>query len=268
MIHRTLAIPLTALLLVLGLCQAGPAQSVPQDTPTPPSAEQTTLAPVLSEEQLADLHMARKEFREAAAAFQKLVNQSPRNALYLNKLGIAYHQMGQVGLALKCYERAVKADPSYADARNNMGTIWYQRKKYGKAIKAYQKAIAVRPEMAVLHSNLGYAYFSEKKYEEAIQSFRRALTLDPHFFEQNSSRNASILQDRSVEDRGRFYFLLAKSFAQSGNAERCLHYLRKARDEGYSSFAAVKTDPAFAAVRGTPEAQELLEPRPAETAQP
>jgi len=173
-----------------------------------------------------------------------------------------------VGLALKCYKRAVKANPSYADAHNNIGTVWYQRKKYGKAIKAYQKAIAVRPEMAVLHSNLGYAYFSEKKYEEAIRAFRDALVLDPQFFEQMSSRNASVLQDRSVEDRGGFYFLLAKSFAQSGNVERCLHYLRKARDEGYTSFATVKTDPAFAAVRGTPEVQDLLAPRPPETAQP
>ncbi len=268
MIHRTPAIPLPAILLVLGLCQAGQAQTAPQETPTPPSAAQTTRTPALSAEQLADLHMARKEFREAAAAFQQLVDKSPRNAVYLNKLGIAYHQMGQVGLALKCYNRAVKADPSYADARNNIGTIWYQRKKYGKAIKAYQKAIAVRPEMAVLHSNLGYAYFSEKKYEEAIQAFRQALALDPQFFEQMSSRNASVLQDRSVEDRGRFYFLLAKSFAQSGSVERCLHYLRKARDEGYTSFATVKTDPAFAAVRGTPEVQELLAPRPPETAQP
>jgi tetratricopeptide (TPR) repeat protein len=111
-------------------------------------------------------------------------------------------------------------DPKYADAQNNIGTIWYQRKKFGKAIRSYQKAIKLRTDMAVLYSNLGYAYFGEKKYEESIGAFRQALALDPQCFEHNSSRSGSLLQDRSVSDRGRFYFLLAKSFAQAGNIER------------------------------------------------
>jgi len=39
-----------------------------------------------------------------------------------------------------------------------------------------------------------------------------------------------------VADRGRFYFLLAKSFAEAGNLERCLIYLRKARMKATRSF--------------------------------
>ena len=108
----------------------------------------------------------------------------------------------------------VLADHGYADAQNNIGTIWYQRKKFGKAIRAYQRAIKLRNDMAVLYSNLGYAYFGEKKYEESIGAFRQALALDPQLFEHSSSRAGSVLQDRSVSDRGRFYFLLAKSFAE------------------------------------------------------
>jgi tetratricopeptide (TPR) repeat protein len=116
--------------------------------------------------------------------------------------------------------------------------------------------------MAVLHSNLGYAYFGEKKYQEAIASFRQALALDPQLFEHNSSRSGSILQDRSVGDRGRFYFLLAKSFAEAGNLERCLIYLRKAKDEGYKELSAAKSDPSFAAVLKDPAVQEVLALKP------
>jgi tetratricopeptide (TPR) repeat protein len=169
---------------------------------------------------------------------------------------------------LKYYERAVKVDPLYADAENNVGTIWYQRQKYGKAIKAYQKAIAMRKDMAVLYSNLGYAYFADKKYEEAIVSFRQALAIDPQLFEHGSSRTGSLLQDRSVSDRGRFYYLLAKSFAEAGNVDRCLLYLRKAKDEGYKSLADVNTDPAFASVVKLPALQEILAPKPEDTPQP
>jgi hypothetical protein len=91
--------------------------------------------------------------------------------------------------------------------------------------------------------------------------------MDPQLFERNSSRNGSILQDRSVGDRGKFYFLLAKSYAEAGNLERCLIYLRKAKDEGYKQLAAIKEDPSFAAVIKNPAIQEVLAPRPEDTPQ-
>jgi tetratricopeptide (TPR) repeat protein len=224
--------------------------------------------PELTDEQLADLYMVRKDYRDATLVYKKLSDQNPKNPVYLNKLGISLHQQAALALALKCYERASKVDPTYADAQNNIGTIWYQRKRYGKAIKAYQKALNIRNDMAVLYSNLAYAYFGDKKYEEAISSFRQALALDPQLFEHNSSRSGSLLQDRSVNDRGRFYYLLAKSFAEAGNLERCMIYLRKAKDEGYTQLAAAKSDPAFAAVLKEPGIQEILAPKPPDTHQP
>jgi tetratricopeptide (TPR) repeat protein len=222
----------------------------------------------LSGEEQGDLYMARKQYREAMEQYKTLTEQDPHNAVYLNKLGIALHQQTALGLALKYYERAVKVDPKYADAENNIGTIWYQRKKYSKAVRAYQKAIKMRDDMPVLYSNLGYAYFSQGKYEESIVAFRTALAKDPQFFERGSSRTGSILQDRSVPDRGRFYFLLAKSFAEAGNVERSVFYLRKAKEEGYAQFNEVKKDPAFAAVVKDPVVIDLLAPKPVESTQP
>ena len=121
--------------------------------------------------------------------------------------------------------------------------------------------------MAVLYSNLGYAYFGDKKFEQSMASFRQALVIDPQFFEHHGGRNGSVLQDRTVTDRGRFYFLLAKSFAQFGNLERCIIYLRKAKDEGFTELATAKTDPAFAAMLKDPEIQEILAPKQVTSAQ-
>jgi len=222
----------------------------------------------ISGEEMGDLYMARKQYHEAMEQYKSLSEQNPHNAVYLNKLGIALHQQTALGAALKYYERAVKVDPRYADAENNIGTIWYQRKKYSKAIRAYQKAIKMRDDMPVLYSNLGYAYFSQGKYEDSIAAFRTALAKDPQFFERGSSRTGSILQDRSVPDRGRFYFLLAKSFAETGNVERSVFYLRKAKEEGYAQFNEVKKDPAFAVVVKDPIVIDLLAPKPVESTQP
>ena len=279
MIRIKMAFPVIVLLLALSVSSAGqtfvetagvPVAPRVAQSPSQSPAESSVIVvkPELTDEQLADLYMARKDFREAAFSYKRLADQHPQNPVYLNKLGIALHQQAALGAALKYYERASKVDPSYADAQNNIGTIWYQRKKYGRAIKAYQRAITIRNDMAVLHSNLAYAYFGDKKYQQAISSFRQALTLDPQFFEHNSSRSGSILQDRSVGDRGRFYFLLAKSFAEAGNLERCLIYLRKAKDEGYKELSAVKSDPSFAAALKDPAIQEVLAPKPPDSTQP
>jgi tetratricopeptide (TPR) repeat protein len=273
MIKIKVAFPAVVLLFALSIPSAGQTFFETRDAAVAPRVAQSqtqsptessviVVKPGLTDEQLADLYMARKDYREAAQSYKQLADRNPQNPVYLNKLGIALHQQAALGAALKYYERASKVDPSYADAQNNIGTIWYQRKKYGRAIKAYKKAISIRGDMAVLHSNLGYAYFGEKKYEEAIASFRQALALDPQLFEHNSSRSGSILQDRSVSDRGRFYFLLAKSFAEAGNLERCLIYLRKAKDEGYKELSAVKSDPSFALVVKDPAVQEVLAPKP------
>jgi tetratricopeptide (TPR) repeat protein len=224
----------------------------------------------LTPEQMGDLYMARKQYVEAAQTFKLLSDKDPANAVYLNKLGISLHQQEALTLAMKYYERALKVNPRYADAQNNIGTIWYQRKRFGKAIKAYEKAIKINDDMAVLYSNLGYAYFGDKKYEESIASFRIALQKDPQFFEHNASRSGSLLQDRSVSDRGRFYYLLAKSFAESGNIDRAVLYLRKAKDEGYTSLISdLKKDKvAFAAELKLPEIQNLINPKAVIEAEP
>jgi tetratricopeptide (TPR) repeat protein len=275
MTQLRVAVPVSILLLSLSIPATGQTLEETRSMMMAPGVAQLpspqdpviVVRPEITDEQMGDLYMVRKQFREAAGLFKKLSDQDPRNPVYLNKLGIALHQQAALGLALKYYERAVKVDPRYADAENNVGTIWYQRKKFEKAIKAYQKAIAIRSDMAVLYSNLGYAYFGDKKYEEAIFAFRQALTLDPQLFEHNGSRSGSILQDRSVEDRGRFYYMLAKSYAQAGDLDRCIHYLRKAKDEGYKNFADIKKDPAFGAALKDPVVQELLVPKPADAAQ-
>jgi len=263
-----MAVPAALILVSLSIPSAGQTTDdtavslnyvAPIQAPAQVSAQSAGPRQVTPEE-LADILMARKEYREAAFSYKKLADQNPTNPVYWNKLGIALHQQSELSGALKFYQQAVKVNPKYADAQNNIGTIWYQRKKYGKAVRAYERAIKLRSDMAVLYSNLGYAYFGEKKYEESIASFRQALALDPQLFE-HSSHGGSLLQDRSVSDRGRFYFLLAKSFAEAGNFERSLVYLRKAKEEGFASMNDVKTDPSFSAVLKLPETQELLAPK-------
>jgi tetratricopeptide (TPR) repeat protein len=116
----------------------------------------------------------------------------------------------------------------------------------------------LKPDVASVYTNIGYAYFAEKQIPKAMEAFHRALEIDPHVFEE-SGRAGSILSYRSVGDRGLFNFMLAKDYAQSGDAANCIVYLRRAHDEGYKELAKARTDPAFAKVITDPNVKALLD---------
>lgn len=223
----------------------------PENLSTPPKPA----APVpLSSEMRGDIFMARKMYREAIEAYRESL---PHSAVLENKIGIAYHQMLLLDKAKKQYERSIKLNPSYSEAINNLGAIYYAKKSYRKAVKYYKKALKITPASASIYSNLGTAYFARKKYEDAFAAYQKALELDPEVFEHRST-NGVLLQERSVQERAKFHFYLAKTYAKAGNAERALLYMRKAIEEGFKDRNRFAEEPEFAPLRALPEFQQLL----------
>ena len=202
--------------------------------------------------------VAEKRYEEAIKAYQQLLVEQPKNARFENMMGVSYQQLGDLGKARKAYLRAARDDAHFAEPYNNLGTTWYQEKKYRKAVRAYLKALQVDPNMSSAYANLGFAYFSDNKYPEAIEAFNHALTLDPNALDAGV-RGGSVLQDHSVSDHGMFYFLLAKMYAERGDAAQCAQDLLKALDEGYPDIDKVKTDPSFAKVIADPGVQAILQ---------
>ncbi len=227
------------------------------ETATPPQAPNPIAPPAkqdLSPEMRGDIFMARKMYREAAETYQQMPASMP---LTWNKVGIAYHQMSQLNLARKFYERSVKLNPEYAEAINNLGTVAYALKSYRRATSYYKKALLYAPKSASMHSNLGTVYFARKKYELAATTYQTALNLDPNVFENRGSQG-TVLQERAVEERAKFHYQLAKLYAKSGQTDRAMQYLRKALEEGFTERNKIAADEAFQALRENPEFQVLL----------
>lgn len=242
-------------------------QTNPSPPPQPPAVK-TNEPQKLPDEDMGRLYLVRKEYRQAQELFHKLTLEHPNNAIYWNELGISLHNQMDLKGALKCYEKSAKLDKHYPDPLNNIGTVYYERKKYAKAVRYYKRALSIRQDFAPFYLNLGYAYFGEKQYDDSIMAFRKALEYDPEAFDPSKSRSGTVIQDRSISaDRAQFYFLLAKSFAQAGNAERCAIYLKKARDEGYQQMSAVSSDPSFAKVINDPAVQDVLAIKTPDTVQ-
>jgi tetratricopeptide (TPR) repeat protein len=229
------------------------------DKPTAPKASADTEKPSLSPEDRGDILMARKMYREAIDTYHEGPGDS---ALLHNKAGIGYHQLLELNLAKKEYERAVKLKPDYAEAINNLGTIYYGQKSYRRAVSSYKRALHLTPRAASIYSNLGTAYFARKDYKNAALNYQTALSIDPEVFEHHNAYG-TLLQERSVSERAKFHYYLAKTYAKAGVTDRALLYIRKALEEGFTERNKFMEDAEFTYLKTNPEFQQLmtLEPR-------
>jgi tetratricopeptide (TPR) repeat protein len=213
--------------------------------------------PSLTPETRGDIFMARKMYREAIDAFRE---GSPKDPVLLNKIGIAYHQMLQLDNARKSYELAIKAKPDYVEAINNLGTVYYARKSFRRAMSWYNRALKLAPaeaKSASIYMNLGTAEFARKQYEKATLSYQTAMKLDPDVFEHHGNFGV-ILEERSVEERAKYHFYLAKLYAKGGRNELALQYLRKSFEEGFKEKKKLEEDADFAGLRELPEFKEIV----------
>ena len=270
---RTLALLSVALIGAgAGIAQTalpvGQTLPAPAEKAVPPEAGQpaanTSAVPFarpqrqLSPLQRGDILMARKMYREAIETYR----EGTRNiAVLYNKIGIGYHQLMDFKTALENYNTALRFNPTYAEAINNIGAVYYAKKNYKRAIKDYKKALKYSPKSASIYSNLGTAYFARKKYKDASENYQMALAIDPDVFEHRSTAG-SLLQERSVEERAKFHFYVAKTYARAGMVERALNYMRKALEEGFRDKDKFRKDPDFKELQENEEFQALLAMKP------
>lgn len=235
------------------------SQEMRADTRDARPAAQLPPPAQLSSEARADIFMARKMYREAVEIYLSI---KPPTAIIYNKVGIAYHQSGNLDSAKKYYDRALKLNRNYAEAINNVGTVHYARKSFRRAVSTYKRALKISPDSASVHSNLGTAYFARKDYKRAIEEYEIALKLDPDVFEHRSTQGV-LLQERTVEERAKFHYYLAKTYAKAGRIELALQYIRKSLEEGFKDRRKYLEESEFDSLRKLPEFELLmkLEPR-------
>src|SRR6266481_9083503 len=127
-----LAVPLLSVFVSsLGAQQVEPASTQPASTQSastdivyvvPPKPE---LTPRQAAELKGDVFMARKEFGEAAGAYEAILESEPKNAQLLNKVAIAYQELGNLNRCERYYRNTIKADKNFASPINNLGTVEY-----------------------------------------------------------------------------------------------------------------------------------------------
>jgi len=230
----------------------------PQLSP-PPLISLTASSPQDLERQGDQLRF-QKRYLDALDYYQAALSKEATPARY-NKLGMADLFLQRPRDAEKAFDQALKLDKNCAEAMNNRGFIEQLKKNNGKAVKYYKKALVVRPTSSTFHYNLASVYFSEHKFDVAAKEYATAFQLDPDIFNR-VSRMGIMAQASSPQDRAAFSFMVAKMYAQAGDFDHSLEYLRKAMEEGYKGIDKVYTDSEFATLRTDKRFAELMVQKP------
>lgn len=234
---------------------------------TKKTSDPDPVAAELSLEERADIYMARKMYRQAGETYKQAHLNEPNSARIVNKLGISYHHLMLLDSARREYERAWRMDNTYSQALNNLGTVYHAQGRYRRAIRAYKRALRDSPHGASIYSNLGTSYFARHKFRNASRAYLKALELDPDVFETDGNFG-TLLQERSVSNRGKYYYFMARAYAGAALYDRAILNLRKALEEGYAGPKKIARDPAFAAMHEFPAFQRLAFPEMVASAPP
>jgi tetratricopeptide (TPR) repeat protein len=255
---RTLLPLLLLVMVLLGSPLSSSASDQPQANPPSPVPNPNASAKDLEDH--GDILRAEKRYLDSIDFYSAAIAKQP-TALLWNKEGMAYLFLQKYQDASKCFNRAIKIDKNDPKAYNNRGYMEQRNKNYSKAIRYYKKALALDPNDAVFHYNLGSSYFGKHEYALAVQQYRAAVVLEPDIFDR-VSRIGVMVQAGSPEDRAAFSFMVARMYAQAGDVDHSLEYLRKAMEEGYKDIKKVYTDSEFASLRTDKRFEELMAKKP------
>ena len=125
---------------------------------------------------------------EAAENYRLALVQDPENSVYLQNLGIALGNDGDVAGATESITRATTLDPlSAGPAFFNLGIIFLNRAQMNEAIDAFNESIAADESNAQAHYQLGLALVGTNP-ADAVAPFERFLEIAP------DDPNASVAQ--------------------------------------------------------------------------
>jgi serine/threonine-protein kinase len=186
------------------------------------------------------------EYFEAAAA------RDPAYAPAYAGLADAFNVMGSRGMipaalgrsrARAAAMKALALDDTLADAHASLALAQHQDLEWAAAEAGYRRAIALNPSYATAHHWLAVYLSQVARSDEAIAEIKRAQSLDPLSVGITSAAGGILFMarqyDRAIEQLGTAlemdpdfaltHQLLAEVYAQTGNHERALAELDRAR---------------------------------------
>lgn len=209
-------------------------------------------------ERRGDTYLAGKMFDGAAAEYERLVRMEQENYQVIHKLGLAYHQLGDLDRAEDLYRDALDLNPYYIPSLNNLGSLEHARGRSDRAMQYFQRVLEIRPDWPMALKNVGLLLLAVERYEDGLAYLLRGLALDPSLLDQPEESGVPIVAQSTPANTAMFSYYMARVWASAGNADLTMSYLYRAVEEGVDDMDLI-ADPSFALLSGDERYTALIE---------
>jgi tetratricopeptide (TPR) repeat protein len=187
---------------------------------------------------------------KAPAYYTAIINHNPSDMWAVNLRATAWHEKGELDLAIGDYDELLRLDPNNPMAYSNRGGVWADKKEYGRAIADFDQAIRLDPNNVGAFHNRGTVWGIKHNYDQAIADFDQAIRLDPNdafaYRGRGIAWRAKGEYDRAITDYDQAIRLdpnFGRAYSNRGN----LWVDKKKYDKAIADYTeAVRLAPTFA----------------------
>ena len=116
---------------------------------------------------------------EAAEALRAGLTLEPDNLALRHTLGTALHQMGDVGSAIREFERVLRIEPSHTRALFSLGVILASEGRFEDARRRLEAAVEHEPEYVQARLALAQLLEELRRPGEALAQYEAVVAVDP-----------------------------------------------------------------------------------------
>lgn len=134
----------------------------------------------------------RNDFKNASLVLNEIIENDPNATEAFFLLANIFHMRGELGKAIKAFQRVLELDPQHTDASISLSVLLNDIGRYEEAKNIFDKAnqhVKLSPQnglaephvnkkFALKHFELAELYASYSRYDEALFEYNKAIALD------------------------------------------------------------------------------------------
>ena len=135
----------------------------------------------------------KNDLKTAALLLNEVIEQNPNSTEGFFHLANVFHVRGELGKAIKAFQRVLELDPHHTDAAISLSVIYNDIGKYEEAKAIFEKANNqvkntqgqglsdphLNKKFSLKHYEIAEVYASYGRYDEALFEYNKAAHLDP-----------------------------------------------------------------------------------------
>lgn len=124
---------------------------------------------------LGQIHFEARQYEEAAAVYQQLVQLEPENAIAAFNAGVCTEKLSRWNDAAEMFRRAVNLDPERKESSLGLGLCCLHQRRADEALSAFDRYLDTEPESEPAQFGRAVALQMLRRFDEASLIYERFL---------------------------------------------------------------------------------------------